>query len=1163
MKSPIMKDLMKRLRKLAIVIWLDTETNDLWKQIVKCSIACIVSVIAVMTPQAVKVLGPSTFLAPMATVFAHPGQRLGTMIESLLMLLLGTLSGLAWSILGLYLSSFVYDANPSGAHAICAIFLAIAAMVHGYIRSASPRMFLFVAFYLIACLISLLGGYNEVSIELFTHVYYPMMVGVGISVVVNLVMFPELSSSYLGLSAIDALCETMDTLTRATHWFITPGGDSEEESNTIALTMTDTVKSLPEKPKRKKGRFRKWLDQFPNPFRPSKNRYSASTVSVGLTTLKSLANSKASLRARLARCKAAQKEVNFETSLSALPPSSMKPLSTSHMGNLVQNTIRIIGACENKFIVLQNDNNSEDESDSDLSEPSGIKRMNTFDDYLQRVEESKPLREIEASSASLLESIIGRIREPVEEFEASLKEAVRLVIVCVAYCYDVRRLPSGSPAPRGIHLHELDFRIDLFMEAITNFDASCSMELRRSGMDKSGYSTDFMPRMETFLISSFVLSIRQAAMYVLDMLHHVRKTVEQRQTRHDRATIWFPKHVDFRQWLLTGGESDGFVLPETARKEARRGKSTTNKSKNKAHQSKKDSNPAEPKGKDEEKGIRFAEPVLHTREERNFEEKQPRENPQPQDSSMVLRIRGSAADALEWMQDSDHLKYALKLTLAIMLLSWPAFVTSTRVWYSVMRGVWAPMQLFLVFEVAIGTSFHVFFIRLCGVLFGSVLGFASASIGGGNRIVMVFILILGIVPSFYVQLGTRYVKAGMISTVTMVVIGLAAMNGPDSSYTYFYKRLCAFLIGGTTALVIELTLYPVRARDRLVESLAASVRQIQNMQAAMAVGLDEPTKPDFRNPGLNKRFCRATNKARGALAAAETFLPFCETEPRLKGDFKPLVPVYKEIFYVLHQIIDRMENVVTLRREYGSSILEDLNPQVHAYRRNVAASIMLVLFTVYEAFVTWKPLPQFIPSSRLAQLRLVNHVREIIASKSGTQTPAGGAPSIFDENGELAEQIAYLITQKRFLSWNASTSGQMEVIEYLEELVQLVKILVGVNDFRSGLLKAPTYSNYRERRHLKRMPLSRMPTTDSRTTGVPADQVPTVESRASGLQRTETIRHASHPRRRFQRREDNEKEIESDSEEDIPMSLQRVGTRLCEDAAVVRRRAMSVNHDHN
>jgi hypothetical protein len=394
------------------------------------------------------------------------------------------------------------------------------------------------------------------------------------------------------------------------------------------------------------------------------------------------------------------------------------------------------------------------------------------------------------------------------------------------------------------------------------------------------------------------------------------------------------------------------------------------------------------------------------------------------------------------------------------------------------------------------------------------------------------------------------------------------MNGSGSALDNFYKRLTAFIIGGTVALVVELILYPVRARERLVESLSASVKQIENMQYAMAVGLDSPIKPDFRDPGLHKRFVHARNKARGALAAAETFLPFCSTEPRLKGSFKPLKFLYTEMVFVLHQIIDRMDTAVLLRKEYGSSVLEDLNPQVHAYRRNVASSITLTLFSVSEALKLWQPLPQFLPSSRLAQLRLINHVREVVASRSGTQTPAGGPPSIFNENGELAEQIAYLITQKRFLSWNASTSGQMEIIEYLEELVELTKHLVGVNGFRSGLLERPSYNNYQKRTHANRLPLSRMPTAESDTAGVPAEEVSTapstfapIDSRASGLRRTQTIRRANHPGGRFDKTENNEKAVDSDSEEDIPMSLQRVGSRLCDNNTAIRRRTITLSQD--
>ena len=39
----------------------------------------------------------------------------------------------------------------------------------------------------------------------------------------------------------------------------------------------------------------------------------------------------------------------------------------------------------------------------------------------------------------------------------------------------------------------------------------------------------------------------------------------------------------------------------------------------------------------------------------------------------------------------------------------------------------------------------------------------------------------------------------------------------------------------------------------------------------------------------------------------------------------------------------------------------------------------------------------------------------------------------------------------------------MEIIEYLEELVDLAKLLVGVNAFRSGMLERPNFHEYVKR----------------------------------------------------------------------------------------------------
>lgn len=364
-------------------------------------------------------------------------------------------------------------------------------------------------------------------------------------------------------------------------------------------------------------------------------------------------------------------------------------------------------------------------------------------------------------------------------------------------------------------------------------------------------------------------------------------------------------------------------------------------------------------------------------------------------------------------------------------------------------------------------------------------------------------------------------------------------------------------------MLIEILIYPVRARHRLIESLSTSVRQIQSMQGVLSVGIDILEKPNFRSPRLLSRFNRARDKAQAALTAAETFMPFCLKEPRLKGSFKPLEPIYREIIYVLHQIIDRMDTVVDLRKEYGSSILEDLNSQVHVYRRNVAASNTLILFAVNEALTTKLPLPQFLPSMRLAQMRLINRVREVVESSSPTAAKHHDPGDLTVQRDELDEHTASLITQRSFLSWNASTAGQMEIIEYLEELVELMKILVGVNAFRSGVLEKPRLKEYYKQVRTVESDLDRIRSAQdarprSRSRGADG-------ARPTGLSLHQAVALASQVsrfRQNMQRRAGEtaaeerltDRRIPGENLEGLPMSLRRVGTRVVRENAAVRRR---------
>lgn len=257
--------------------------------------------------------------------------------------------------------------------------------------------------------------------------------------------------------------------------------------------------------------------------------------------------------------------------------------------------------------------------------------------------------------------------------------------------------------------------------------------------------------METHLVSSFLISISQATRQVLDILRHARKLVERRQARKGALKLYWP-HISWKKWLKSGGEQDGNVLPENARKEARTGHGPIEDSRDRDDESASNNTDAllSPIADEETGVIGIKEDIARRNEKRSHQN-----GLQESQSSDISRLRGLAADTIEFFQNSDDLAFALKMTIAASLLTWPAFVPSLNAWYGSVRGTWATLQLILVFEVSIGTTFLGFFLRALGTTFGCSIGILAWEAGQGNRVVLVVILAVGLLPASYIHLATQ------------------------------------------------------------------------------------------------------------------------------------------------------------------------------------------------------------------------------------------------------------------------------------------------------------------------------------------------------------------------------------------------------------------------
>lgn len=610
--------------------------------------------------------------------------------------------------------------------------------------------------------------------------------------------------------------------------------------------------------------------------------------------------------------------------------------------------------------------------------------------------------------------------------------------------------------PKHIQLEDVDLDIENLRSAMDKFDKDIQASLASTNewKDAKDIMGDIVPREEVFLISSFYLNMRQSALHICQMLEQSRDLVDQCQKRKSRRRFYAPQ-INWQKWLYSGGEDDQPTAEMGhLQSEIHKGKNgqTTDDGEDAPLVAKKDLADGRPTGNDPELGTAYStEPspidgryVTANQASRNRGDVM-------QKPDAFERLRERLADTVEWVQNSNDLAYAFKLCIASFLTVWPAFVAQWNTWYSLNRGLWAALQLVLITEPTFGSAINTFILRAVGTTAGCLWGWAAFGAGNGNRYVCAVMIAIGTVPAAYVLICTKYVKAGIVTIVSITVVALATEveTVPGTATENFLKRYIAFTIGAVISLFVAVAFFPVKASTRMVEALVRSLNCVAEMENCVAFGIEHPKAKHILTQSTIKRFDKATSKAKAAIQTAEGLMPFAQKEPRLKGSFSGQLAIYKEIIFVVHQIVDRMDNMIALRTAYGSGPLSRYNSQIYQYRRNLAGSIILTLFSVQEALATKLPLPQFLPSCRLAQLRIINRVREAVQDDARWQTET-------DPTFAVRRQAA----RTDWLSWNAGSMAQAEVVEYLEELVDLTKLLVGANEFRSGLLTRPTYREY-------------------------------------------------------------------------------------------------------
>ncbi|KAF3925489.1 hypothetical protein AA313_de0202592 [Arthrobotrys entomopaga] len=934
----------------------DLRKDHLWQHIFKCSIATTCAPVA-------KAYGPAVFLSSVASVFGHPGRNLGAMFETLIFALIGTLVGTGWVTLASYISDALSKTNTEKAHAFRAVVLALSLMIHGYLRSKVPKFFVGVLLFLLTVIIQMTTPVFTFTHQVATAFLYPFLTGIVLCTLANVLIFPEFSSGKVAVVTVEALELTLEALRDATDFFVSSAEELQRRKSTdkgkIESTKPQGAKSVHGTTEGKKSK-KSWFFWNNSNAKDedkeveSREQKEDEQEEKEEDPLKNLLAAKDKLRKAVASSKAILKETSFELSFSCLPPDRLHDISSKGLDALVTSALTLIVACETKHIVMGPTEQEEKESESDKeSETEEEEEGSEKNSLIEKLENIRPKREAEAADEDFLRQLLERVHEPLESLRNTVRRSVHVLIACIEFSFDVPITSNNiSRKPKGIPLKEIDIYMNAIENSLVEFDKRTREALHTAAekaSEEEEYEFDILPREELFLVSSFLLNFRLVAGEA-EQSEAMDAGAKENVSRYQKATEGSnngDKKANTKQQSL-----------KVDKKRLANGPSSTQK---------------QPVTKKDKKA---------SNEDSKKEQKKAEEEQEKKPSS--TRIRDGLADIVDWITTSRHLHYAIKLTIGGMLLSWPAFVPEFSLFYYNYRGLWVLVIYVLVFENSVGSSIQVFAYRTVGTICGSLWGYAAWSAGHGNPYVIAVMLYFGFLIGFYIQLNTRYSKSGMVLIMSMVIVSVGTLieyipgTVPGTALENFLKRSIAMITGGSGALIVQSVIFPVRARVMLVETVGTAVLKINEMESAIAFGVDQMANiSDLRNENAVKAFSKAKKKAEVSLAAASAYF--------------------------------------------------------------------------HEALTSKLPLPQYFPSARLAQLRMVNRVRQLLMETVSSTTRSKEAQVAADTKR---------ILRVEFMSYNASSAALEQVIEWLEELVDLTKLLRGAAEFRFGLLSRPTYKEW-------------------------------------------------------------------------------------------------------
>ncbi|KAJ3748883.1 hypothetical protein DFH05DRAFT_612900 [Lentinula detonsa] len=382
----------------------------------------------------------------------------------------------------------------------------------------------------------------------------------------------------------------------------------------------------------------------------------------------------------------------------------------------------------------------------------------------------------------------------------------------------------------------------------------------------------------------------------------------------------------------------------------------------------------------------------------------------------------------------SHLKHAFKNALGVSVLAIPAFLPASsagRQWFTFYRGQWMLISYIWVLQTNTGATLRVGYLRMAGTICGALYAYITSLISRNNPYALVAFVTLAEIPISAIIMHTSFPSAGVVAIVTLPPILFSNyITGKDFSTgelaTIRGIMICAGIAG---AVIVNGFIFPRHARVIFLDGIS----HILESSTELYMGLSRDLLRPLGAYGHSKRkTLKLELRIRNALQRMSNLIT-------TMGDELSLVPIpmkkYRTLVITLQKLLDLFTGLRKIRENIPrrETVIE-----VVEQRRELVSCICVSLFACEQVFGARHPLPQFLPSYRLA---LDNLKHSIDLHIRNTREKL---------DGPLGLSLIYAL---------AETNIMTDIVDTLDELLDLSRQLFGTAAWFDGRLDVtPTMS---------------------------------------------------------------------------------------------------------